>query len=177
MLPTFPLGPFTPYSGNPILRPQGDGWESTNLYNPAAVVVDDEVVMLYRAHGPDLRSRIGLATSRDGFSFLREAEPVLKPEYDYESQSCEDPLVSRIGDTFYLTYTGSNGSSSQLCVATSTDLRSWNKHGPIFPGFNTWSTLPYGPDKPWSKAGVIVPETIGGGDRPQHGALTTAADR
>lgn len=162
LLPTFPLGPFTPYRGNPIVRPQGDGWESTNLYNPAAIVVDDEVVMLYRAHGPDLRSRIGLATSRDGFRFEREAEPVVSPEHDYEALSCEDPRVSRVGDTFYLTYTGSDGVSSQLCLATSTDLRSWEKHGPIFPGFNTWGTLPYGPDKPWSKAGVIVPEPIEG---------------
>jgi predicted GH43/DUF377 family glycosyl hydrolase len=160
--PTFPLGPVTPYRGNPILRPRGDGWESTNLYNPAAVVVDDEVVMLYRAHGPDLRSRIGLAISRDGLRFQREAEPVVVPEHDYEERACEDPRVSQIGGTFYLTYTGYDGTSAQLCLATSTDLRSWNKHGPMVPGFNTWGTLPYGPDRPWSKAGVIVPEPIEG---------------
>src|SRR5699024_2878010 len=46
----FPLGPFTPYENNPILRPKGDSWESSNLYNPAALVVDDRVVLLYRAH-------------------------------------------------------------------------------------------------------------------------------
>ena len=34
----FPLGPFVPYEGNPILRPQGGTWESANLYNPAALV-------------------------------------------------------------------------------------------------------------------------------------------
>ena len=45
----FPLGPFTPYENNPILRPKGDSWESSNLYNPAALVVDDRVVLLYRA--------------------------------------------------------------------------------------------------------------------------------
>jgi hypothetical protein len=121
LLPTFPLGPFTPYPGNPIVRPQGDGWESTNLYNPAAIVVDDEVVMLYRAHGPDLRSRIGLATSRDGFHFEREAEPVVSPEHDYEARSCEGPRVSRVGETFYLTYTGSDGvSSGQIAIARAT---------------------------------------------------------
>ena len=43
---TFPLGPFTPYEGNPVLRPQGSTWESANLYNPAATVVDDRVVLL-----------------------------------------------------------------------------------------------------------------------------------
>ena len=58
----FPLGPFTPYDGNPILRPQGDGWESSSVYNPAAVVNDDEVVPLYRAHADDIVTHVGLAT-------------------------------------------------------------------------------------------------------------------
>jgi hypothetical protein len=138
VLPTFPLGPFTPYRDNPILRPQGKRWESANLYNPAAIVVGDDVVVLYRAHGPDLRSRIGLATSSDGFHFEREAEPVVVPEHDFEARGCEDPRISQVGDSFYLTYTGYDGTSAQLCVATSTDLRSWDKRGPMVPGFNSW---------------------------------------
>ena len=159
---TYPLGPFTPSPANPILRPQGDGWESANLYNPAAIVVGEQVVLLYRAHAADRVSRIGIATSDDGIHFSREAEPVVFPEHDYESAGCEDPRVTRIGDTYYLTYTGFDGATAQLCLATSPDLRDWTKHGPIVPGFNTWATLPYGPDKPWSKAGVIHPEPIGG---------------
>jgi predicted GH43/DUF377 family glycosyl hydrolase len=162
MTATFPLGPFEPHPGNPILRPQGDGWESANLYNPAAIVVDDRVVMLYRAHADDRISRIGLATSTDGITFEREPEPVLVPEHDYESQGCEDPRVSRVGDTFFLTYTGFSGENALLCLATSTDLHRWTKHGPLFPEFNTWSTLPYGPDKPWNKAGVIHPSPVDG---------------
>ena len=42
----FPLGPFTVHAENPILRPQGDGWESASVYNPAAIVKDDTVVLL-----------------------------------------------------------------------------------------------------------------------------------
>jgi len=159
---SFPLGPFEPYPANPILRPRGDGWESANLYNPAAIVVDDEVVLLYRAHGVDKVSRIGLARSSDGLTFERETDPVLVPEHPYESLGCEDPRVSRIGGAYYLTYTGYDGENAQLCLATSTDLHDWVKHGPMFPGFNTWANLPYGPDKPWSKAGVIYPEPIDG---------------
>ncbi len=85
MTATFPLGPFEPHPGNPILRPQGDGWESANLYNPAAIVVDDRVVMLYRAHAADKISRIGLATSTDGVIFEREPEPVLVPPLPWAS--------------------------------------------------------------------------------------------
>lgn len=160
--PTFPLGPFEPHAANPVLRPQGDGWEATNLYNPAAIVVDDQVVLLYRAHGEDRVSSIGVARSTDGVTFARQADPVLVPEHPYESHGCEDPRISRIDGTFYLTYTGFDGASAQLCLATSTDLQEWTKHGPLFPTFNTWGALPYGPDGPWSKAGVIHAEPIDG---------------
>ena len=67
----FPLGPFTPYENNPILRPKGDTWESSNLYNPAALVVDDRVVLLYRAHAEDIVSHVGIAFSEDGYHFER----------------------------------------------------------------------------------------------------------
>ncbi|MEV1007504.1 glycoside hydrolase family 130 protein [Streptomyces sp. NPDC049881] len=159
----FPLGPFTPYEGNPVLRPRGDGWESSNLYNPAAVVVDGEVVLLYRAHAADIVSHIGIARSRDGFTFEREDAPVLSPEHPYESRGCEDPRVTRIGDTFYLTYTGWDGVAARLCLATSRDLRAWTKHGPVIEdGYDTFATTHPRPGGTWHKAGVIVPERIDG---------------
>ncbi|MFC4122825.1 hypothetical protein [Nonomuraea zeae] len=87
--------------------------------------------------------------------------------------------ITRVADTFYLTYAGFDGAQAQLCLATSADLRAWTKHGPLFPGFNTWATLPYGPDRPWSKAGVIHPEPIDGrywmwcGEGTIHAATST----
>lgn len=164
---SFPLGPFTPYVGNPILRPLGDSWESANLYNPAAIVVGEEVVLLYRAHAEDVISHIGIARSRDGVSFEREAQPLLSPEHPYESHGCEDPRIVEIEGTYYLTYTGFTGSNAQLCLATSLNLRSWTKHGPIVPTIDTWAEVGWMRDlgresKPWSKAGVIYPERING---------------
>ena len=99
----FPLGPFKPYDGNPIMRPQGDGWESGSVYNPAAVVKDDQVVLLYRAHAADVVSHVGLAVSDDGIHFKRHPDPVLSPTEDYENRGCEDPRVTEIGGTYYLT--------------------------------------------------------------------------
>ncbi len=153
---TFPLGPFEPYEHNPILRPVGDTWESTNLYNPAALVVDGKVVLLYRAHAADIVSHIGMATSDDGFHFERENAPILSPQHDYERFGCEDPRVVFIDGTYYLTYTGWDRHKAQLCLATSADLRDWTKHGPLFPDFDTFATVaPWGHG--WNKAGVIVP--------------------
>lgn len=158
---TFPLGPFVPYEGNPILRPRGGSWESANLYNPAALVVDDEVLLLYRAHAEDIVSHIGLARSRDGYHFEREAEPILSPQEDYEEFGCEDPRIAYVEGTYYLTYTGWDRKAARLCLATSTDLRTWTRHGPLFPGFDTFATVdPRGHE--WSKAGVIVPVRLQG---------------
>ena len=158
---TFPLGPFTPYEHNPIMRPQGDSWESSNLYNPAALVVDDQVVLLYRAHAENIVSHIGIAFSDDGFTFRREDHPIVSPEHDWERYGCEDPRVVYIDGTYYLTYTGWDRTHALLCLATSTDLRHWTKHGPLFPDFDTFKTVePRGHG--WSKAGVIVPAKING---------------
>jgi beta-1,2-mannosidase len=158
----FPLGPFRPHEGNPILRPQGDTWESASVYNPAAIVKDDQVVLLYRAHADDIVSYVGLANSADGIQFERHPDPVLSPTEDYEKFGAEDPRVSEIEGTYYLTYTGWNGKSAQLCLATSTDLFSWTKHGPQFPDYNTFLPVGNGSPEPWSKAGGILPEPING---------------
>ncbi|MFT8357299.1 MAG: glycoside hydrolase family 130 protein [Bifidobacterium aquikefiri] len=154
---TFPLGPFTPYEHNPVLKPLGGSWESSNLYNPAALVDGDEVVLLYRAHAEDIVSHIGLARSRDGYHFERESEPILSPTEDYERYGCEDPRITAIDGTYYLTYTGWDRHNARLCLATSTDLHHWEKHGPLFKGFDTFAATntPHGGD--WSKAGVILP--------------------
>jgi predicted GH43/DUF377 family glycosyl hydrolase len=124
------------------------------------------VVLLYRAHGDDLVSRIGIATSDDGRTFAREAEPVLEPEHDYESKGCEDPRLAHIEGVWHLTYTGFDGSTALLCLATSPDLRSWTKHGPMLPDFDTWAASPLLPAirqrKPWNKAGVIHSRRLGG---------------
>ncbi len=160
------LGAFTPYPGNPVLRPTGVGWQSANVYNPAAVVHDGRVVLLYRAHATDKVSRIGFAASSDGLHFAMESEPVLEPTEDYERFGCEDPRVTCVEGTYYLTYTGWDRSTPLLCLATSTDLRSWTKHGPVFPELDTWKTLPWAVERrgtrPHNKAGGILPVQVGG---------------
>jgi predicted GH43/DUF377 family glycosyl hydrolase len=158
----FPLGPFTPYAENPILTPQGDGWESGSVYNPAAVVKDGQVVLLYRAHADDIISHVGLATSDDGIHFERHPEPVVSPSEPYEEFGCEDPRVTEIDGTYYLTYSAWDRTHAQLCLATSSDLFTWKKHGPLFPDFNTFEPHAAEVPTPWSKAGGILATPIDG---------------
>lgn len=158
----FPFGPFVPSEHNPVLRPGRHEWESANVYNPAAIVVDDRVALLYRAHADDIVSSLGLAFSEDGFTFSTEPEPVMVPEHDWERYGCEDPRVVRIDGTYYCTYTGWDRHTARLCLATSSDLRHWEKHGPIVPGINTFAGVRETPGPEWSKGGVILPEPVDG---------------
>jgi beta-1,2-mannosidase len=107
-------------------------------------------------------SHVGYATSDDGIHFERRPEPVLSPSEDYDRFGCEDPRVTEIDGTYYMTYSGWDRTSALLCLATSTDLVTWEKHGPMFPDFNTFLPQGNGQDAPWSKAGGILPVPIDG---------------
>jgi len=149
------LGPFTKVdSVNPVMNPVDSvtfmcpvrnelvKWETKDVFNPAAVVRDGEIYLLYRAE--DIigklagTSRIGLAVSKDGFNFKRYPKPVLYPdndmykEYEWEG-GCEDPrIVQDDNGVYYMTYTAWNGDKTRLFVASSTNLINWTKHGSAF---------------------------------------------
>jgi len=130
----FPSKEFKKYSQNPILIPQGDGFESKATFNPCTILKNDTIYMLYRAQDEKLCSTIGLAWSIDGVNFNRLKKPVIKPEFDYEIPGgCEDPRVVKIGNTYYVTYTGYNLKETPSCLAASKDLKYWKKYGIITP--------------------------------------------
>lgn len=128
------------------LRQQPVHWEALNTFNPAAVVRNGKVYVLYRAEddsGPKVigmhTSRLGLATSDDGVHFTRSGAPVFYPADDAQKDrewpgGVEDPRVVEAPDGSYvLTYTQWNRKSTSIGVATSKDLVHWTKYGPVFP--------------------------------------------
>jgi len=162
---------------NPILGPKLDTeflcpvrgskvkWEGKDVFNPAAVVKDDKVYMLYRAEDFVGKykgtSRLGLAISEDGLHFNRLPEPVFYPENDKMKEfewegGVEDPrIVEDENGTYVLTYTAWNGDKARLFVATSTDLLTWTKYGSAFKKAYNGKYA-----KVWSKAGSIVCKRI-----------------
>lgn len=152
------FGPFgKPADANPVIAPNGAStffcpmtdstvhWEEYATFNPAAVVRDGSVYLLYRAEDASGEmkighhtSRIGLAESRDGLTFSRRGTPVLYPDEDTQAPyewpgGVEDPRIVETEDgTYVLTYTQWNRDVPRLAVATSNDLVTWTKHGPAF---------------------------------------------
>jgi beta-1,2-mannobiose phosphorylase / 1,2-beta-oligomannan phosphorylase len=144
---------------DPILSPPASGFYSRNIYNMATVRRGEEIVMIFRgedeAEPPtQVTGRLGLAHSRDGIRFECEPQPVLVPQEWYESRGVEDPRLIEVDGTYVLTYTSYDGETARLCLATSTDLRSWTRHGLLFPDFPA--------NKNWTKSGAILPQKING---------------
>ncbi|KAK5242595.1 hypothetical protein LTS06_011425, partial [Exophiala xenobiotica] len=162
--PIFPIAPFTKYAHNPILSPNPQAnWESAYLYNPTAIVLNSTIFLLYRAQNSTKTSSIGLAWSTDGVTFTRLDRPIIYATEAYETiGGTEDPRIVRVNGTFYVTYTAFNNVTAQLCLATSTNLLDWHKHGPIFPdGFTdvAYSDIDVpAPRINHTKSGAIVKE-------------------
>ena len=155
-LPEWAIGPFVrPRGVNPVISPTGAvfycpmrkdsvRWEESDTFNPAAVVKDGKIVVMYRAEDnshPVLgrrTSRIGYAESGDGMVMDRRGSPVLFPADDSCRQlewpgGCEDPRVAKTREGMYLMlYTAWNREVPRLAVATSSDLIHWQKHGLAF---------------------------------------------
>ncbi len=171
---TWAILPFTKVDSlNPILTP-GDGkfvcpilkreilWEEKDVFNPAAVVRNDSVYLIYRAEDTIGKfagtSRLGLAISADGLHFNRKKQPVFYPADDfmkpYEWEGgIEDPRIVESEDgTYIMTYTAYDGKIARLCLASSVDLLNWTKHGLVLTG--TYVDL-------WSKSGAIVAKQVG----------------
>jgi predicted GH43/DUF377 family glycosyl hydrolase len=156
--PAWMFGPFekpravnptiTPNPASQFRSPMGDTlvrWEEHATFNPAAVVKDGRVFVLYRAEDASGErtigghtSRLGLAESLNGLQFARSSVPVLYPDTDAQRPyewpgGVEDPRIVEAEDGSYvLTYTQWNRHIPRLGVATSRDLVLWTKHGPAF---------------------------------------------
>lgn len=131
---------YCPMAGSPIK------WEESDTFNPAAAVIDDRIVVLYRAEDnthtgiASRTSRLGYATSDDGLHFKKLPAPVLYPGGDDQAihetpGGCEDPRVVMAEDgTYIILYTqwDRDHMLARLGIATSRDLVNWHKLGSPF---------------------------------------------
>lgn len=136
-------------------------WEEKDVFNPAAIVRNDTLFLLYRAEDKIGKhagtSRVGLAWSTNGLHFSKHPVPVLYPandslkKYEWEG-GCEDPrIVQDEQGKYYLTYTSYDGDKARLLVAVSDDLYNWQKKGLAFANAYNGKYI-----NGWSKSGAIV---------------------
>ncbi|HZK65631.1 MAG TPA: glycoside hydrolase family 130 protein [Puia sp.] len=166
---------------NPVLRPDSNftfldpikkqtvRWQKSDVFNPAAIVKDGKVYLLFRAEdnktGPigSKTSRIGVAASDDGIHFKKFPKPVLYPDTgpfmkdDYPG-GCEDPrIVETASGDYVIIYTAWNGKKALLSSAVSKDLFHWQKKGAAFAKANNGRFL-----KIWTKSASIITKMVNG---------------
>jgi predicted GH43/DUF377 family glycosyl hydrolase len=118
-------------------------FENEGVLNPAVIRDGDSVHMFYRAVRQGNHSTIGYCRL-DGPLTVAERwnKPFMVPEADSESQGVEDARIVKIDDTFYLTYTGYDGTNARGALATSKDLWNFKRQGIIVPPI-TYSAFVY----------------------------------
>jgi predicted GH43/DUF377 family glycosyl hydrolase len=139
------LGTLQVHQGHPVLAPEGDGWESVQVSDPA-VVSDGEVAnMVYCGRGRGPEPALGLAGSADGLVYARRLGGPLQIGPAAEGRS--HPRLTRIAEDYVLTYTADR----EPRTARSPDLVHWTEGDLILPH-----------DRQASWPAVILPEPVEG---------------
>ena len=144
---------------HPILQPNpAHSWEAGAVFNPAVVYHNGLIHLIYRAtdtssRGSEARyiNSFGYAVSEDGLHFNRMCDPILTNDVPQEARGPEDPRIVEMDGLFYMMYTGFGGrfdGDFRICLATSRNLISWQRHGVVL-------------DEP-NKDASLFPEKIGG---------------
>jgi len=149
--------PLQRYSGNPILDAVkvNKVWTNPKLqvitvHNAGITEYNDEIIMLFRSHLRNGISILGIARSKNGLDdWTIDEKPAMLPctESDEfaegvdkvelitnEQGGVEDPRISKIGDTYYITYSAYHASIAhrvRVSLATTTDFKSFKRHGPL----------------------------------------------
>lgn len=127
-----------------ILSKTDLGFENAGVLNPAAIREGNVVHLFYRAVKKGNYSTIGYCRLVGPLKVeIRFDTPVLYPQFDYESQGIEDPRISKIDGTYYLSYTVYDGLNALGAYATTKKLPFFEKKSILTPliDYNHFSRL------------------------------------
>ncbi len=129
---------FQRYENNPILTPAQWPYPANSVFNPGAVEIDGETLLLVRVE--DLRgfSHLTVARSKDGKTGWRiEPRPALMPDPTYreEQWGLEDPRIVWVEELgrYAVTYVSFSQGGAVVSLATTKDFRSFTRYGPMLP--------------------------------------------
>ena len=117
-----------------ILEQTATSFENEGVFNPAVYQDKNTVHLFYRAVRKGNFSCIGYCKLEGPLKVIeRLNEPLLVAETSEEFQGIEDPRITKIDDTYYLTYSAYDGINVFGAYATSKDLKKFEKKGIITP--------------------------------------------
>lgn len=121
---------------NPLISPEaGAFWQAEATFNPSPVIRGGKLTLLFRAsthpalyRGQEVElSSIGIADSHDNGATFTPSRQLFAPEQPWEIYGCEDPRVTKMGDTYYIFYTALGGypfgpDNIKVALATTKDF-------------------------------------------------------
>ena len=119
----------TRYEHNPILTKQDIPYPVQTVHNAGVTKFEGCYRMIFRSHLDTGRSIIGIADSDDGFQFTARPDPFMTPSSEgifaeYEEFGVEDPRITRIEGTYYITYSAYSRHGVRVGLAKTIDFES-----------------------------------------------------
>jgi beta-1,4-mannooligosaccharide/beta-1,4-mannosyl-N-acetylglucosamine phosphorylase len=140
---------------NPILKASDMPFPCKAVCNPAACLIDGEVLLLLRVIDDKDRSHLHVARSADGIGNWRiETTPLLSPNDTdagwYDNWGCEDPRITYLEEigAYAVSYVGYSRYGAGVCIATTQDFVTAKRRGMAI--------------HPYNKDAVLFPRKIGG---------------
>ena len=130
---------FKRFEGNPVLTPAMWPYRANAVFNAAATLYKDKVLLLARVEDMSGFSHLCKATSVDGYTDWNiDSKPTLSPqpdEYPEEKFGLEDPRIVKLEDEdrYAVVYTSFSESGPLVSLATTEDFESFRRYGVVMP--------------------------------------------
>ncbi|MBA3405437.1 MAG: glycosidase [Gemmatimonadaceae bacterium] len=102
--------------------------------DPRVIVADGRMWLTSISH-------FRIARSNDGIHFAVDTHPAMSPATEYESFGIEDPRITFIDGRYWINYTAVSQYGIATALASTTDFRTFDRHGVIFPPPNRDVTI------------------------------------
>jgi len=130
---------FIRHPQNPLITRADLPYEANSVFNGGAALVDGVTLLLLRVEDRRGISHLTVARSSDGVSnWQLDAAPTLMPDpesHPEEAWGIEDPRITYIEEEgrWLIAYTAYSEYGPLVSLASTTDFRAFERHGPIMP--------------------------------------------
>jgi len=129
---------FKRYDGNPILTPEKWPYAANAVFNPAAVKLNAETLLLVRVEDMQGFSHLTVARSADGFTNWQiDTSPTLEadPSSNEEKWGLEDPRIVWLEEQkqFAITYTSFSEGGPVVSLAITKNFKTFARLGALLP--------------------------------------------
>ena len=129
---------FERYKGNPIITPEDWPYPANAVFNPAAIKLNSETILLVRVEDMRGFSHLSIARSNDGFTNWRmDTTPTLEADQSSreEKWGLEDPRIVWLEEQkqFAITYTSFSEGGPVVSLAITKNFKTFARLGVLLP--------------------------------------------